>query len=88
MPLTAEQYTVDASAVNVKKDGTYTVSVTFNEGEVSLSASFDVTVSGNGAGSAAGGGDNTVYIVCGVVGGVIVIGAAAAVIIILRRKHS
>ena len=88
VPLTAEQYTVDASAVNVKKDGTYTVSVTFNEGEVSLSASFDVTVSGNGAGSAAGGGDNTVYIVCGVVGGVIVIGAAAAVIIILRRKHS
>lgn len=88
VPLTAEQYTVDASAVNVKKDGTYTVSVTFNEGEVSLSASFDVTVSGNGAGNAAGGGDNTVYIVCGVVGGVIVIGAAAAVIIILRRKHS
>ena len=87
VPLTAEQYTVDASAVNVKKDGTYTVSVTFNESEVSLSASFDVTVSGNGAGSAAGG-DNTVYIVCGVVGGVIVIGAAAAVIIILRRKHS
>ena len=95
VPLTAEQYTVDASAVNVKKDGTYTVSVTFNEGEVSLSASFDVTVSGNGnggtggnTGNAAGGGDNTVYIVCGVVGGVIVIGAAAAVIIILRRKHS
>lgn len=78
--LTAKQYTVDVSAVNANKDGTYTVSVTLGEGEAALSASFDVTVFGNP--------DNTVYIVCGVVGGVIIVGAVVAVIIILRRKRS
>lgn len=75
LPETA--YTVDTSKLNVKKGGTYAVSVSVGEGENAVSTSFDVKVTG----------DNTVIIIVSVVAGVVVVaGAATGIVLFMKKK--